>query len=183
MDLAGQVGDRLLGPVDHPDALMQLPQIVGRVFGGVGDGLAEPVSQSVQPLAERPPHVGLPLAEDLGHGLHAAAHFRLGAGDIGQSGFQCAGALVGSAFGRGHCRGPANPADKPEQNKDGQRKSRQHCLLNGDDRRADGQKDCVHEYTLPRFGVPTQWKFHGLFEWFPESQDMKLSGCRSGKSG
>ena len=125
--LSGQRLDVALRSVDDGQPLLQLAEALMRGARLLGHRLAEPAGHRVEPLADRARQLGLPCAEHIGDGAHAALHFGLRLHDAGHPDFGVAGMLGG--LGRG---GGAGARRTPQR--DDQRDEQRH-----EDHHAEGQ--------------------------------------------
>ena len=86
----------------------------------LGHRLAEPAGHGVEPLADRARQLGLPRAEHVGDGAHAALHLGLRLHDVGHARFGVARLLGG--FGRGD-----GPGTRRTPQRDDERNEQRHA--------------------------------------------------------
>ena len=153
-DLPRQVGEVLLGMVDHGDALMQALEALHGLAGGLVHGVAESHRDRIEPLRHHAGELRLAAAQTLPQSLEAAGGLRLDTGQFGDSTLhrlappRLAGGLACSVPGRpdgNHCNGEQQP-----QRRD--RKCR-HSHFGVDGEHIEGQERSVHRSVTCRFGV------------------------------
>jgi len=81
-DLARQVGEALLGVIDHRDALVQALQPLHRLPRHFVHGMTEPHRDRVEPLRHHAGKLGLATAQHFAQSLEAADGLGLDAGEF-----------------------------------------------------------------------------------------------------
>ena len=153
-DLVRQLGEVLLGVVEHGDALVEALQPRHRLPRGLVHGVADPGRHRVEPLGDDARELGLPSAEPLAERLQPAGGLGLDAGEVGDPGLH---RLVEPRLPDGLLEAPARPPRGEDRNGDQQRQHRQRegetGGTQGDVDPGEGEERLVHGESSTRFGA------------------------------